>query len=398
MLPIILALAGTYLIIDSKKDKFADGGETDMNDMKISSVKITNINNVDKDDDLPKVIATLEDGSELFLFEYYPDEISFTKQEFVGLTPKQAIAKKNRKEEIYSMFSNNQVDFEKGGKMDKGGYMVFNYTDDIYASNDVFKNKTEANNFIKEFRKRFENQGYYRDNRMEKVAIEDIDLLAIPKNFNPYKKMAEGGTMNKGGEIKKGDLVRVKKYGWVMVVDKVDGKMYFLENDKRGTMNGNAGSYTKSDIQPIMAEGGSVNDDLENFDTNKLDEFEYMQFTNFTEKNKMSKKDALQILINNVEGDYSQLSPKLRAIAKKNKMADGDKMAKGGIIASSTSLEGIKKIIGNYYYSPNITLQKINDTDEYEVHNAKGKINSVKVIQKKGRFQFINVMADGGKM
>jgi len=260
MLPIILALAGTYLILDSKKDKFADGGETDMNDMKISSVKITNINSEDKDDDLPKVIATLEDGTELFLFEYYPDEISFTKQEFVGLTPKQAIAKKNRKEEIYSMFSNNQVDFEKGGKMDKGGYMVFNYTDDIYASNDVFKNKTEANNFIKEFRKRFENQGYYRDNRMEKVAIEDIDLLAIPKNFNPYKKMADGG---------------------------------------------------------------SVSDDLENFDTNKLDSFEYMQFTNFTEKNKMSKKDALQILINNVEGDYSQLSPKLRAIAKKNKMADG---------------------------------------------------------------------------
>ena len=35
MLPIILALAGTYLILDSKKDKFADGGETDMNDMKI---------------------------------------------------------------------------------------------------------------------------------------------------------------------------------------------------------------------------------------------------------------------------------------------------------------------------------------------------------------------------
>ena len=263
MLPIILALAGTYLILDSKKDKFADGGETDMNDMKISSVKITNINSEDKDDDLPKVIATLEDGTELFLFEYYPDEISFTKQEFVGLTPKQAIAKKKRKEEIYSMFSNNQVDFEKGGKMDKGGYMVFNYTDDIYASNDVFKNKTEANNFIKEFRKRFENQGYYRDNRMEKVAIEDIDLLAIPKNFNPYKKMAEGG---------------------------------------------------------------SVSDDLENFDTNKLDSFEYMQFTNFTEKSKMSKKDALQILINNVEGDYSQLSPKLRAIAKKNKMADGGKM------------------------------------------------------------------------
>jgi hypothetical protein len=79
-----------------------------------------------------------------------------------------------------------------------------------------------------------------------------------------------------------------------------------------------------------------------------------------------------------------------------NKYANGGTFAKGGIIGSSPTLDGIKKIIGNYYYSNNISLQKINDTDEYEVHNAKGKINSVKVIEKKGRFQFVNVMAEGG--
>jgi hypothetical protein len=80
------------------------------------------------------------------------------------------------------------------------------------------------------------------------------------------------------------------------------------------------------------------------------------------------------------------------------KMADGGMMASGGIIATSPSLEGIKKIISNYYYSSNISLKKNEDSDEYEVHNAKGKINSVKVIEKKGRFQFVNKMADGGMM
>ena len=90
------------------------------------------------------------------------------------------------------------------------GYNVFNYTDNIYATDEVFKTKALANKFIKEFRNRFVNQGYYRDNRMNKINIEDIDLLAIPSDFNPYKKYATGGAlvgnqsridMNKNGKI-----------------------------------------------------------------------------------------------------------------------------------------------------------------------------------------------------
>jgi hypothetical protein len=76
---------------------------------------------------------------------------------------------------------------EHGAKTSKG-FMVFNYTDDIYASPDTFPTKAKANEFIAQFRKRFEGQGYYRDNRMNKVAPKDIDLLAIPEEFNPYKK------------------------------------------------------------------------------------------------------------------------------------------------------------------------------------------------------------------
>lgn len=74
-------------------------------------------------------------------------------------------------------------------------------------------------------------------------------------------------------------------------------------------------------------------------------------------------------------------------------------MAKGGLIASSKTLDGIKKIIEDYYYSSNISLKKLQDSNEYEVNNAKGKIDSVKVIEKNGRFQFISksIMAKGGR-
>jgi hypothetical protein len=75
------------------------------------------------------------------------------------------------------------------------GYSVFNYTDNIYATDEVFKTKGLANKFIKEFRNRFSNQGYYRDNRMNKINIQDIDLLAIPSDFNPLNKYADGGEL-----------------------------------------------------------------------------------------------------------------------------------------------------------------------------------------------------------
>ena len=53
---------------------------------------------------------------------------------------------------------------------------------------------------------------------------------------------------------------------------------------------------------------------LQNFDIDNLDMFELMQYNNL--KNSSSKVEALQILINNVEGDFSQLSEQLAEIAE----------------------------------------------------------------------------------
>ncbi len=41
-------------------------------------------------DAMPEVWAIFDDGEEKMLFSYYPDEISFTESEFVGLTQHQA--------------------------------------------------------------------------------------------------------------------------------------------------------------------------------------------------------------------------------------------------------------------------------------------------------------------
>ena len=86
--------------------------------------------------------------------------------------------------------------YKNGGKVSKG-YNVFNYTDNVYATDEVFKTKKLANAFIKEFRNRFSRQGYYRDNQMNKIAIEDIDLLAIPTDFSPFRKFNGGGGVGK---------------------------------------------------------------------------------------------------------------------------------------------------------------------------------------------------------
>ena len=52
-------------------------------------------------DEMPKVYVTTEDGVETFLFEYYPDEISFRPFEFVGLTVEEARSLKFKKDKAF---------------------------------------------------------------------------------------------------------------------------------------------------------------------------------------------------------------------------------------------------------------------------------------------------------
>ena len=54
--------------------------------MKVVSVRITE-QPKSLFDPIPRVYVTLEGGSEeIYLFSYYPDEVSFTESELIGLT------------------------------------------------------------------------------------------------------------------------------------------------------------------------------------------------------------------------------------------------------------------------------------------------------------------------
>ena len=48
-----------------------------------------------------KVMGILEDDSIIMLFRYYPDELSFTEEELVGLSVPEAVALFHRKDEDY---------------------------------------------------------------------------------------------------------------------------------------------------------------------------------------------------------------------------------------------------------------------------------------------------------
>jgi hypothetical protein len=52
-------------------------------------------------DPMPEVKVTFEDGQSKTLFSYYPDEISFSPEEFVGLTEKEARALYTQKDIAY---------------------------------------------------------------------------------------------------------------------------------------------------------------------------------------------------------------------------------------------------------------------------------------------------------
>lgn len=69
-------------------------------ELKIISARITKMPKTWLDP-MPQVWVTYEDNKEQMLFEYYPDEISFTTNEFVGLTRSEAIHLKFKKDKRY---------------------------------------------------------------------------------------------------------------------------------------------------------------------------------------------------------------------------------------------------------------------------------------------------------
>ena len=139
----------------------------------------------------------------------------------------------------------------------KGGYVVINKGGDRYDGG-LFYQIEKDGKVVKE--------GMIDGEAMVDFNGKKYDgLKSLAEGINAELKIEQmkyGGYMANGGEIKKGDLVKVKKYGWIMKVDKIEDKFYYLENDKRGSeisgKSGNPGNYFIEEIELFdkMAYGG----------------------------------------------------------------------------------------------------------------------------------------------
>lgn len=63
-------------------------------------------------------------------------------------------------------------------------YTVMNETDGITASPYTFKTIKEAKEFIRDFIKRYEKQGYYFSSRMERIEPKYLELSIRDKGMN----------------------------------------------------------------------------------------------------------------------------------------------------------------------------------------------------------------------
>jgi hypothetical protein len=155
--------------------------------------------------------------------------------------------------------------FDEGGGVENG-YMVFNYTDNLYANYDIFATKKEANNFIKEFRNRYKQQGYYRDSNMNKIDVEDIDLEIIPSDFNPLKKFNGGGgvdELNYGERGKKGyieDSIKSNKRIIDLMQKYLDTDLE--ENSEKALSNRNK---VREDMNKLKAEVLHLQDEISTY-------------------------------------------------------------------------------------------------------------------------------------
>lgn len=96
-----------YTKLVEMESKFSGGGPTAEGMLKIinqdptviTSARITAMP-TELLDDMPQVYVTIN-GKEEYLFEYYPDELTFTPEEFIGLTTDEARTLKFEKDKMY---------------------------------------------------------------------------------------------------------------------------------------------------------------------------------------------------------------------------------------------------------------------------------------------------------
>jgi hypothetical protein len=175
-----------------------------------------------------------------------------------------------------------------------------------------------------------------KNDKMEKGGVAD--------NYKHFELNAEGNfASNLNG----------KNYEVIYRDDKT--QMYDLFEDGKKIKSS---KYVR-DVMTFANGGGikstNIDDELKDFNLDDLDDFEIMQFNQYYSS--LGKVGALQVLINNVEGDYSQLSTELSELAEKqisNEEWDKESMrrygyANGGYMGSGGEIDSIGKAITDEY-------------------------------------------------
>ena len=210
-------------------------------------------------------------------------------------------------------------EYAEGGKAgDEKPYQVYNY--DTQNVEGYFDNEIEAEEFAIQFKN---------------ATVYDI------REYAKGGKAGEKSTKNTG--TKKRPKTRQPK----MVRQYFEDSPYSYA--KGGGVNSNYGKY------------GDDNSNLVNFDIDNLDDFETTQYQNFSKS--MSKAESLQVLINSIEGDYSQLSEKLSEIAEEQMPMEH--YAEGGEIYSHSEEDGATFVVTQYDNS-NVATYKFDSLREAE--------------------------------
>ncbi len=61
-------------------------------------------------------------------------------------------------------------------------FLLWNETDQVYATPEQFKTAREAQAYAHEFRKRYAAQGYYKTASGERISPEEVELVVEPVN------------------------------------------------------------------------------------------------------------------------------------------------------------------------------------------------------------------------
>jgi hypothetical protein len=177
-----------------------------------------------------------------------------------------------------------------------------------------------------------------------KTKTNDGDIFVIPTS-------PKGGKMAKGGnagytyvpneEISKliakdgKEYPRTSLLDGAYITDKVrTPKMSRTQFEDDVYSYGQGGGVGKRE-HSLYKKFGEENPKLVNFDLDSLDEYEEMVYDDFS--GKLGKARTLQIIINNTEGDYTQLSPELAEIAEEQ--FPSDQFGDGGNIDQMSDSE-----------------------------------------------------------